>query len=153
MTELVTAAVEHRFPAMDPDAVFDAWVNPEKIRRWLARNNENIGRDGEVTVVEVDPREGGAYRFVDVADGEEGPAWGRYLAFERPSRLDFTFFVEEEEEREATSIVRIRLEPDGAGCRATLAHDMNAEYAEYIERTKKAWAGMLRAIEETHDAG
>ncbi|MCD7060366.1 SRPBCC family protein [Pelagibacterium xiamenense] len=150
MTELVTAAVERRFPTMTPGAVFDAWVNPAKIRRWLQRNNENIGRDSEVTVVEVEPQEGGAYRFVDVADGEEGPCWGTYLTFERPSRLDFTFFIDEDEERDATSVVRIRLEPDGAGCRATLAHEMDAKYAEYIESTKKAWAGMLRAIEETY---
>ncbi len=153
MTELVTATVEHHFANMTPEAVFDARVTPEKVRHWMVRNAEINGQASEVTAVEIDPRVGGAYRFVEVLDGEESPAWGSYLAFERPSSLVFTFFVEEEEEKEATSVVRITLEPEGTGCRATLAHEMGAAYAEYIEPTRRAWAGMLRAIDETQGQG
>jgi uncharacterized protein YndB with AHSA1/START domain len=40
-----------------PEAVFDAWVNPEVLRRWWA-----AGPDWETPSAEVDLRPGGRYR-------------------------------------------------------------------------------------------
>jgi uncharacterized protein YndB with AHSA1/START domain len=45
------------------DLVFRAWTSPELVRRWWA------GRLGEVTVAEIDLREGGAWRQVTVMPG------------------------------------------------------------------------------------
>jgi uncharacterized protein YndB with AHSA1/START domain len=43
--------------------VFRAWTTPELVRRWWS------GRRGEMTVVEMDFRVGGAWRYVMIASG------------------------------------------------------------------------------------
>jgi len=54
--------------------VFRAWTTPELVRRWWHANR------GEVTVVEIDLRVGGKWRYVMVADdGTEVGFHGAYL--------------------------------------------------------------------------
>jgi uncharacterized protein YndB with AHSA1/START domain len=43
--------------------VWEAWTNPELVKRWWHANR------GEVTLVEIDLRVGGKWRYVMVADG------------------------------------------------------------------------------------
>jgi len=43
--------------------VYKAWTTPELVRRWWHANR------GEVTIIEIDLRVGGAWRYVMVADG------------------------------------------------------------------------------------
>jgi uncharacterized protein YndB with AHSA1/START domain len=45
------------------DLVFKAWTTPELVRRWWS------GRRGEMTVVEMDFRVGGEWRYVMIASG------------------------------------------------------------------------------------
>lgn len=64
--------------------VFDAWIKPELVRRWL------LGPDGwSMPVCEIDARPGGSYRFVWRHDsrGEEMGMGGRYLEVVRPERI------------------------------------------------------------------
>jgi len=49
--------------AAAPHLVYKAWTTPELIRRWWA------GRQGEMTVVDVDLRVGGLWRYVLIAQG------------------------------------------------------------------------------------
>lgn len=46
------------------DLVYRAWTTPELVRKWWP------GRRGEMTVMEMDFRVGGAWRYVMVAHGE-----------------------------------------------------------------------------------
>ncbi|HEX2525233.1 MAG TPA: SRPBCC family protein [Geminicoccus sp.] len=68
------------------EAVFDAHVTPELVRRWM------IGLEGmSLPVCEIDPREGGALRFVwRRPDGTEMGMSGVHHQVERPSRLVHT---------------------------------------------------------------
>jgi uncharacterized protein YndB with AHSA1/START domain len=43
--------------------VYKAWTTPELVRRWWS------GQRGEMTVVEIDLRVGGAWRYVMIAEG------------------------------------------------------------------------------------
>jgi uncharacterized protein YndB with AHSA1/START domain len=43
--------------------VYRAWTTPELVKRWWS------GRQGEVTIAEIDLRVGGVWRYVMVADG------------------------------------------------------------------------------------
>jgi uncharacterized protein YndB with AHSA1/START domain len=45
------------------ELVFKAWTTPELVKRWWS------GKRGEVTLAEIDLREGGAWRYVMNADG------------------------------------------------------------------------------------
>lgn len=143
MSNTVTARVEYRFETATAEEVFDAWVTPEDVRAW-----GELSFSGEVETIEIDAREGGSFLFSDMRDGEEARHWGTYQVFDRPRVLQFTWFVSEEEEREATSIVRIEITPETVGCSVVLTHEMDAEFAEYLGPTENAWSKMLSVIDQ-----
>ena len=65
------------------EAVFDAWTNPEVMRRWF-----HVEPDWETPEAEVDLRVGGAYRvLMRRSDGSEVSISGEFTEVERPSRL------------------------------------------------------------------
>ncbi|WP_417585172.1 SRPBCC family protein [Pelagibacterium sp.] len=146
----VMARTEHRFSGLSADAVYAAWLDPGAVRSWMQRNLERTGSSARITEIDIDPRVGGSYRFSDIDDeGQENPAWGYYRELVPGHRIVFTWFVEPAEEAEDNSTVTLELRRDGAGCVATMTHEMDAQWADYIEPTAKAWKGMLESIEES----
>jgi uncharacterized protein YndB with AHSA1/START domain/DNA-binding transcriptional ArsR family regulator len=80
----------YRAPA---DALFDAWTNPEVIRKWW-----HAGPDWDTAEAEADVRVGGRLRVVmRDTDGVEYTASGVYTVVERPSRLGWIWHGEEGE--------------------------------------------------------
>lgn len=77
--------VTRTFPGT-ADQLFDVMTNPEHIRKWWGAGH------GEMTVCEVDLREGGAWHFAQRAgsSGEEVSFSGHYKTIERPGRLVHT---------------------------------------------------------------
>ena len=137
----VVVTVTRHFEA-PAERVFDAWLDPEQVREWMAVSGsmENLSR------VRIDPRLGGSFVFVDVRDGEKVEHVGNYLEIERPHRLAFTWRVKPEEE---SSAVSIDIVAQGAGCEATLKHELTPEWAEHADRCESAWAKMLGGIAQT----
>jgi uncharacterized protein YndB with AHSA1/START domain len=84
--EIATFRTERSFPA-SPEEVFDAWTNPEVLRRWWMRDS-SWSSPG----CEVDLRVGGRYvlRMRD-ADGELHVVGGEYREVDRPRRLVYTW--------------------------------------------------------------
>ena len=71
------------------ELVFKAWTTPELVARWWHANR------GEVTVVEIDLRVGGAWRYVMVADdGSEVGFHGEYREIVPNERLVTTEIYE-----------------------------------------------------------
>ena len=71
--------------------VFKAWTTPELVRRWWS------GQRGRMTVVEMDPRVGGRWRYVMVADdGTEVAFHGEYREIIPDERLVSTEVYETE---------------------------------------------------------
>ena len=69
--------------------VYKAWTTPELVKRWWHANR------GEVTVVEIDLRVGGAWRYVMVAnDGTEVGFHGEYREIVPNERLISTEIYE-----------------------------------------------------------
>jgi uncharacterized protein YndB with AHSA1/START domain len=145
----VTATARHRFETLDADAVYDAWLDADALRRWMARPMSRKASEVEITRVDIDARIGGRFHFAEIRDGEVAESWGDYRALERPSRIVFAWFVTAEEEQEDKSEVTIEIVPDGRSCVATISHEMDAQWAEYVEPTARAWASMLQAIDDT----
>jgi uncharacterized protein YndB with AHSA1/START domain len=145
MNSKVCARVSHRFKAM-AEQVYDAWLNPEQAKEWLSAALKSAGLAGEVRRVEIDARVGGGFFFSDMRGGMEARHWGTYLELERPRKIVFTWIVDESEEANP-SIVTLTIEPESEGCLATIVHEMDAQWAEYIARTENGWARMLKAIE------
>lgn len=145
----VVATTEYHFAQLSPRQVYDAWLDPALLRRWMARNLETSPGAQEVTDIEIDPRVGGRFRFASMQDGKPSDSWGYYRELDPGRRLVFTWFVEADEEKEDNSTVTLVLEPDGSGTMVTMSHEMDARWVEYVPQTAQAWHGMLKAIDET----
>lgn len=128
------------------ERVFDAWLDPLKIRAWSEMALNESGLTADIRRVEVDARVGGRFTFSDMRPEGEAIHWGTYLVIDRPRKLVFTWFTSDEEERENNSTVTITLQPDGPGCLVTLVHEMNPKWAEYARQTEKGWSTMLAQI-------
>jgi len=128
----VSVTVERRIAA-SPEIVFDAWLEPEGVGKWLFATP-----DGLMEEVEIDPRVGGGFRIVERRGDALAEHYGEYVALDRPRRLAFDFWTSFSAER---TRVTISIEPDGDGALVTLRHD--GVWADYEERTQKGWNMML----------
>lgn len=147
MSEVVEVSVAHLFRHATTDEVFDSWLNPQDVRRWMSHALAEFGLSGEIVRIEIDPRRGGAFMFSDMRDGEEMKHWGTYLTLERPSVIQCTWFTRELSEREGASIVRIEIAPRAVGCSARLTHRMPSIFAVYTERAEQGWKTLLTSTE------
>ena len=138
----VQARVTHRFNA-PAERVFDAWLATELIGKWMFGPNV---RDEEIMRLNIDARVGGTYSFVVRRQGKEFDHLGKYLEMNRPHRLAFTWGVAQD--GGDTSRVFIDIVPQESGCELSLAHEMAAEWSEFIPRSEAAWTKMLTALEK-----
>src|SRR5262245_4133118 len=123
--EVVTVTQRFDAPA---GRVFDAWLDPDLVRKWFAPGM------GEMTRVEVDPRPGGSFSFVQLRDDKEVENRGEYLEMKRPRRLLFTWSTPGLSRDMAC--VSVDIVPRGAGCELTLNHELHASWVEHADRTK-----------------
>lgn len=138
----IAVTITRKFAAA-PERVFDAWLDPEKVRAWMGMALSDFGLSGDVRRVEIEPRVGGRFTFSDMRSEGEAVHWGTYRMIDRPRKLVFTWFTSEEEEKKAISMVTITIEPDGLGSFLTLVHEMDAQWAEYEEQVTAGWRQML----------
>jgi uncharacterized protein YndB with AHSA1/START domain len=132
----VEARVTRRLAA-SPARVFDAWLDPDLVRRWFAPGM------GEMVRVHVEPRVGGTFSFVQRRGGDDVDHVGEYLELDRPRRLAFTWGVRPDT---PSSRVVIDVAPVASGSEVALTHEMSAEWAEFTARAEEAWGRMLDAM-------
>jgi uncharacterized protein YndB with AHSA1/START domain len=128
--------VSRRFEA-PAERVFDAWLDPEKAGRWLFAT-----ATGRMVRVEIDPRVGGSFCFVDRRDGVDVEHVGEYLEIDRPRRLVFTFSVPMYSRE--SSRVTVEIVPLESGCELTLIHEN--VLPDYQARTVSGWRRILDAL-------
>ncbi len=145
MAERIEVKVSHRFRA-SAERVYDAWLNPDKVRVWMRTAGQSMGLSGDIGQIEIDPKVDGAFLFSDMRDGVETKHWGTYLELDRPHRIVFTWIIDEAEESDPGR-VNLTIEPDGEGCIVTIVHEMDAKWADYEEQTKNGWSCMMQAID------
>jgi uncharacterized protein YndB with AHSA1/START domain len=109
---------------------------------------KSLGLAGDIKRVEIDARVGGKFFFSDIRDGTEARHWGTYLELDRPRKIVFTWIVDESEEADP-SRVTLTIEPDPDGCIATIVHEMDAQWLDYISRTESGWSRMLEGVESS----
>lgn len=135
----VALKVVRRFDA-PAERVFNAWLDPATLGRWLFATPT-----GTMVRVEVDARVGGSYAVVERRDGEDVEHVGEYLEVDRPRRLAFTLRVpkySQQEDRITVEIVAM-----GEGCELTLTHE-NLD-AAFEDRTRAGWTKVLDALATT----
>jgi uncharacterized protein YndB with AHSA1/START domain len=93
--------IERTFDA-PPAVVFEAWTNPDYVRRWWSTD------DAPVVVCDIDLRVGGGWRYVTrTADGLEMGWHGTYREVEAPGRLVATEVFEGYPEGEAVNTMTL----------------------------------------------
>lgn len=68
------------------EKVFDAWLNPKMLSKFMACNQAMSESD-----VETDAREGGNFTIIMHVGDEKLPHTGKYLEIRRPDKLVFTW--------------------------------------------------------------
>jgi uncharacterized protein YndB with AHSA1/START domain len=145
MTSKIQARVVHHFK-VPAERVYDAWLNPEQVRVWLATATRSLGLAGDIRHVEIDARVGGRFLFSDMRDGKEARHWGTYLQLDRPRTIVFTWIVDESEEANPSKVT-LTIEPEPDGCTATIVHELDPKWAEFLSQTENGWARMLHAVD------
>ena len=123
-----------------PAKVFAAWIDPEKVKRWMG--------PGEVKTLhaECDPRVGGRFRWLMRApSGEEHDVSGVYREVIPNEKLVFTWAWKTTLERE--SLVTVLLKPDGDGTLLTLTHEQFFD-EDARDRHQHGWNGALEKMDK-----
>jgi uncharacterized protein YndB with AHSA1/START domain len=136
--ENVKVEVSRRIAAT-PEQVYDAWLDPTSLGRWLFATPE-----GKMEHCEVDARVGGSFRLDERRGSELAEHWGTYVELDRPHRLAFDFGTS----FEATPTrVTVTIAPDGDGSLVTLRHE--GVWPDYEERTRHGWGMILDSLART----
>jgi len=98
-----------------PRLVYRAWTTPELVRRWWS------GRHGTMTVVEIDLRVGGGWRYVMDAGGAEIGFHGEYRELVAGERIVTTEVYEGAPAAEGDDVLNVvTFDEAGGGTRLSL---------------------------------
>ena len=129
--------IKRRFNA-PPEKVFAAWIDPEKVKRWMGPGPVEVLR------AESDPRTGGRYRWVMKSpDGEEHDVSGIYKEVVPNEKLVFTWAWKSTPERE--SLVTAIFKRDGSGTLFTLQHEQFFD-EDARDRHNQGWTGAMEKL-------
>jgi uncharacterized protein YndB with AHSA1/START domain len=146
MDTKIEARATHHFKA-SAERVYDAWLDPMQVRVWLAAALKSLGLAGDIRRVEIDARIGGKFFFSDMRDGTEARHWGTYLELVRPRKIVFTWIVDESEESNPSKVT-LTIQPQDVDCVATIVHEMDEAWREYILQTEAGWSRMLQHVDQ-----
>ena len=123
--------------------VFRAWTEPELMMRWFVEGDANM------TVCDIDLREGGRYRLEGDVGGRHWRIWGSYLAVEPPKRLVYTWAWRHDEgigTPEGDTTVTVEFHERGAETELVLTHEGFATLAAREEHSG-GWNSCLNRLE------
>jgi uncharacterized protein YndB with AHSA1/START domain len=125
--------IQHNFVAKI-ETVFDAWINPDVVRRWMFASPTN-----KIEVIRMDPGPGGRFSILEWNGREHIDHFGEYLTVEEPHRLVFTLQVPKH--FAGQSVVNVILAPLGNGTSMTFSQSG-------VDRdlTTAPWQTMFRGL-------
>lgn len=140
MSTAARLSVTRRFHAA-PERVFDAWLDPAMVARFLFATP-----DGERVRVEVDGRVGGGFVVVERRGDVLAEHVGTYVVIDRPHRLVFDFTTSRDQ---APTRVTVEIVPAPGGSDLTLSHDIRPEWASFAPRARAGWTAILDTLATT----
>ena len=131
-----------RHLAAPPERVFAAFTSAELVAQWLTPAPEV-----KLTVLELEFREGGRYRFAyDTPEGQRMLVGGIYRKIDAPSRLEFTWLIEPPDVHAGIeSLVTVSITPSAGGSDLLILHE-RFERADANARHAAGWAGALEQL-------
>jgi uncharacterized protein YndB with AHSA1/START domain len=141
----INLVLTHSFDA-PRERVFDAWLDPAAIGKWIGP------RVIKADVKELVPKVGGRYRIhMKGADGSEGPVVsGTYREIVRPERLVFTWSWETPHPHSKAgheSLVTITFKERGGKTEMTLRHE-HFESNEARDSHNQGWNASFERLAE-----
>jgi uncharacterized protein YndB with AHSA1/START domain len=142
MTPTIQAVATRRF-ALPAARVFDAWLDPAWISRWMYGPQL---RDERIVRLDVDRRVGGKFSFVVDRQGVEINHVGEYPEIDRPSLLVFTWATRSDPSD--TSRVIVEIAPCDGGCELSVTQVMAGHRRALADQATGAWQRMLGTLAE-----
>jgi uncharacterized protein YndB with AHSA1/START domain len=140
------------------ERVFDAWLNPDMMRKWF------FTLEGTNKVAQNNPQVGGTWEIVDHRGGKDYRAIGEYLEIDPPKKIVFTFKMPQFSELEDT--ITVELKELHQACEMTftqvihVAHeenwtesDIEKALAEYYDGSEHGWNLMFMGLKELLETG
>lgn len=133
-----------RHLSASPERVFAAFARAEVVAQWLTPSP-----DVKLTVLELDFREGGHYRFAyDTPEGQRMLVGGTYRRIVAPMRLEFSWLIEPPDVHAGIeSQVTVAIAPSAGGSDLLILHE-RFERADANSRHAQGWAGALERLQE-----
>ena len=130
-----TLAVVQRVMPAAPAVVYDEWLDAEGMKDWMCP------RPAYPTRVSIDARIGGELR-IDVDDGGTTLSiHGRYLALDRPNRIQFTWNCTTWEPGTSDSVVTVTFEPHQDEYTLMTIHHAQLP-PDLVDRHEGGWTGV-----------
>ena len=140
------------------ETVFDAWLNPEMMRKWF------FTLEGTNMMAQNNPQMGGTWEIIDRRDGKDYRAIGEYLEIDPPTKLVFTFKMPQFSETEDT--ITVELKGLQRGCEMTFSQeiivpheenwtptDIEKALEEYRVGSEHGWNLMFMGLKELVETG
>ena len=141
-----------------PENVFDAWLNPLKMKRWF------FTLEGTNKVAQNEPEVDGNWEIVDHRQGVDYRAIGKYLVIDEDKKIMFTFKMPQFSELEDT--ITVGLKEIAQGCEMTFTHIIHVEneanwtdsdqakaLVEMHDETEQGWNLMFMGLKELVETG
>lgn len=140
------------------ERVFDAWLNPEMMRKWF------FTLEGTNKITKNNPQVGGTWEIVDHRGGQDYRAIGEYLEIDAPKKIVFTFKMPEMSELQDT--ITVELKELEQGCEMTFTQvihvaqeenwtesDVEKALGDSYEGTEQGWNYMFMGLKELLETG
>ncbi len=157
-TSTTTLMMTRRFD-VTAEKVFDAWLNPDMMRKWF------FTMEPTNKVAENEPRVGGSWEIVDHREGKDYRAIGQYIEIDRPSKLVFTFKMPQFSDLEDKITVEMKAF-DNNGCEMTFTQmivvpheegwteeDIEKALNESNSQTEQGWGYMFEGLKQLVETG
>jgi uncharacterized protein YndB with AHSA1/START domain len=156
-TSTTTLTMKRSFD-VSADRVFDAWLNPEMMRKWL------FTMESTNKVAKNEPHVGGTWEIVDHREGKDYRAIGEYLEIDPPRKLVFTFKMPQFSDTEDR--ITVELKPLEKGCEMTFTQvivvpheedwteeDIAKASREYHDSSEHGWNLMFSGLKQLVETG
>lgn len=133
-----------RHLAAAPERVYAAFATADVVAQWLTPTPAV-----KLTVLELDFREGGHYRFAyDTPEGQRMLVGGVYRCIEPPSRLVFSWLIEPPDIHAGIeSQVTVSIAPSAGGSDLLILHE-RFERADANARHAEGWTGAIEQLQQ-----
>jgi uncharacterized protein YndB with AHSA1/START domain len=156
-TSTTTVTMVRKFD-VEPDLVFEAWINDEMMKKWF------FTMEHTNQVAKNEPHVGGTWEIVDQRGGNDYRAIGEYIEITRPTKLVFTFKMPQF--GELVDTLTVDFKAIETGCEMTFTQVINVPHEEnwtdadiqkaqedYNAQTEQGWHYMFLGLKQLVETG